>query len=97
MNGADALPALAPGAIPADVRRAGPEAVAGFRAGLGFERMLITELLDQALPEQSEDPRAALLPETLADAIVARGGLGLAAELAPSRTDGPQGRHEVAP
>jgi hypothetical protein len=83
MSDAAALPVLAPGAIPAEVRRAGPAAVDDFRAGLGFERMLIAELLGEALPEQGGDPRAALLPETLADAIVARGGLGLAAELAP--------------
>jgi hypothetical protein len=95
VSAAAALPPLAPGAIPAAIRRDGPEAVAGFRAGLGFERMLVAELLGEALPEQGSDPRAALLPETLADAIVAGGGLGLAAELAPGRSYAPQERDEA--
>ncbi len=47
----ESLPALAPGAIPAEVRRAGPEAVEGFRAALGFERTLLSQMLTDALPE----------------------------------------------
>lgn len=88
MTGAGSLPPLAPGAIPAAIRREGPEAVEGFRAGLEFERMLLTELLGEALPEPEGDPRAAMLPETLVDAIVAQGGTGLAAELVPALEPG---------
>lgn len=84
MSGAEALPPLAPGAVPAAVRERGPEAVEGFRAGLGFERIFLTELLAGALPEPEEgaDPRAGMLPETLADAIIAQGGIGVAAQIA---------------
>lgn len=81
MTGSEALPPLAPGAIPPSVREAGPEAVEGFRAALGFERIFLTELLSQALPKEGDDPRAAMLPETVADAIVAQGGTGVATEL----------------
>lgn len=77
--GTDALPPLAPGTIPDSVRQAGPQAVEEFRAGLSFERVLLGKLLSEALPEEEGgDPRAAQLPETMADAIVAAGGAGLA-------------------
>lgn len=79
----EALPALAPGAIPPAVRRAGPEAVDGFKVALGFERTLLAELLKNALPQPEEgaDPRQASMPETFAEAIVSQGGVGLADRL----------------
>jgi hypothetical protein len=78
----DALPPLAPGAIPASVRGAGPQAVEQFRAALSFEEVLLGKLLSAALPEEEGgDPRAAQLPETLADAVVAAGGAGIATSL----------------
>lgn len=78
----EALPALAPGAIPAAVRDQSPAAVEGFKTALGFERTLLTQMLSEALPEPEEgsDPRQAELPGTLADALVAQGGLGMAAQ-----------------
>lgn len=76
-----ALPPLEPGAIPAAVREAGPQSVDRFRAALGFERMLLGELLDTALPEQGEGPQATAFADTLADALVARGGTGIAGEI----------------
>lgn len=83
MSEVGALPTLAPGAIPAAVRERGPEAVQGLRAALGFERVFLAELLSGALPEPEEgaDPRAGMLPDALADAIVAQGGIGVAAQL----------------
>jgi hypothetical protein len=78
----EALPPLAPGAIPATVRAEGPDAVAGFRAALGFERILLDELLSEAMPtHEGGDPREAGMPGTLADAIVSEGGAGMATGL----------------
>lgn len=80
--GTDALPPLAPGAIPASVSSAGPQAVEEFHAALSFEKLLLGKLLSAALPEEEGgDPRAAQLPETLADAVVAAGGAGIATSL----------------
>lgn len=77
-----ALPAVAAAAIPAAVRAEGPRAVAGFKAALGFERELLTKLLAEALPEsEGDEPQAAGMPETIADAIVSAGGAGLAGDL----------------
>lgn len=91
MNGAAALPPLAPGAVPAAVREAGPAAVDSFRAALGFERVLLAELLREALPEPAGGGAAlmATAPETLADAIAAAGGTGIAAELSRSPLERP--------
>lgn len=76
------LPPLAPGAVPADVRAQGPQAVDGFKAALSFERVLLGKLLAEALPEpETALPSAATMPDTLADAIVAGGGAGIANEL----------------
>ncbi|HVO54343.1 MAG TPA: hypothetical protein VMT37_08020 [Solirubrobacterales bacterium] len=56
-------------------------------AGRGLEKVLLEKLLTAALPEEGEDeeagmgPQVASMPETFADAIVAAGGVGLAASL----------------
>lgn len=78
-----AIPPLDAAAVPRDVRAAGPEAVDRFRTALGFERVLLGELLETALPEPSGDagPQPAQLHDTFADALVANGGIGLGASL----------------
>lgn len=79
--------------IPTEVRKQGTEAVDGYRAALQFEGMLLKQMLTQALPENpaggsSEEgeeggsfaagPQTASLPETVTEAVVGAGGLGLA-------------------
>jgi hypothetical protein len=82
-----ALPPVAPGAIPASVRAAGPKAVQSYESALGFERLLLSKLLTEALPEESEgegegsEPRPVSMAETLADSISSAGGAGIAADL----------------
>jgi hypothetical protein len=86
-----------PGAVPPQVRHEGAAAVKGFRAALAFESMLLKQLLSEALPEAGgageaeggggegtglgSDPRLAGLPETVGEAVVEAGGLGLAGQL----------------
>ncbi len=68
-------------AAPAAVRLGGqsPES-----HGVGFERVLLAQLtktlVDSAMGE-ARGPYAALLPETLADALADAGGIGLAAAI----------------
>ncbi len=86
-----ALPPVAPGAVPDSVRAAGPKAVEGYESALGFERLLLSKMLAEALPEEGQgggegtpgaaEPRAASMAETFADAISAAGGVGIAADL----------------
>ncbi|MFT3865984.1 MAG: hypothetical protein QM729_17090 [Solirubrobacterales bacterium] len=89
--------AAARATIPTEVRKEGSEAVDGYRAALQFEGMLLKQMLTEALPEsatagmgseegEEEDafasnPQATSLPETVTEAIVGAGGLGLAKDL----------------
>jgi len=80
-----ALETPAPDAIPAAVRAGGPDAVAGFRAALSFEKVLLDKLLSEALPEEEGAPHAASLAETVSSALVSAGGAGIATDLYGSR------------
>jgi Rod binding domain-containing protein len=89
----DALPIIDRSLMPADIREAGPQRRKEYSAALGFERMLIQQLTqslaDSARSASEEEGDAAsqtyraMLPDTLADAITAAGGLGLARDLMP--------------
>ena len=89
------LPPVGSGAAPADVRGGSRQERAAYDAALGFERVLLGQLTASlqrtATGEDGEGagPYASLIPETLADALVASGGLGLADDLSRSlRTGG---------
>jgi Rod binding domain-containing protein len=85
------LPPLAPGTVlPADVRAGGPGAQQEYRTALAFERVLIGQLTKamQATVGGEDDPGTAatqtyrnMLPDTMADALVSNGGIGLASDL----------------
>ena len=93
------LPPLAPGTVlPADVRNAGPGAQQEYRTALAFERVLISQLTKaMQATVGGEDGGSAgtqayrdMLPDTMADALVAGGGIGLASDLVRAlRTDTP--------
>jgi len=79
--------------VPTEIRKQGTEAVDGYRAALQFEGMLLKQMLTEALPESatgagseegeeggafSYNPQTTSLPETVTEAVVGAGGLGLA-------------------
>jgi hypothetical protein len=72
-------------ALPPDVREGSAEDKKTYRAALGFEQVMLTELLREvdglAAPEGTPAAYGGLVPQTLADALVAGGGIGLAREL----------------
>lgn len=75
-------------ALPAAVRDGSPERRERYEAALGFERQLLGQLTQQLMGSiGGESSSAALdavresMPETLADAIIGQGGLGIAAQL----------------
>ena len=84
MSAAGEIGALAPGAVPPDVRRAGPQAERRYAAALSFERTLTAELaktLSAGALGEGDAATAAyrdMLPGTLADSLAQAGGLGLA-------------------
>jgi Rod binding domain-containing protein len=85
------MPAIDQALLPADVRNAGPERRKQYDAALSFERQLVGELTKAlaatAKPADEESSSAAtrtyrdMLPATMADAVMAEGGLGLAIEI----------------
>ena len=85
------LPPLAPGTVlPADVRAGGADAEKSYRTALAFERVLLgqlTKAMQATVPGEDDDATAAtksyrdMLPDTMADALSASGGIGLADNL----------------
>jgi Rod binding domain-containing protein len=75
--------------VPTDVRAAGADAVATYKAALGFEQVLLRRLTASlASTTGSEDEGdsassafADLVPDALAEQLASSGGLGLAREL----------------
>jgi Rod binding domain-containing protein len=92
------LPPLPAGTVlPAGVRNASPGDQRDYRTALAFERVLIGQLttaMQATVPGEDDDAGAAtktyreMLPGTMADALVAGGGIGLAADLARSLKTG---------
>lgn len=85
------LPPVDQALLPADVRTAGKEARERYHVALAFERQLTAQLAKQlastAGESLEEGPYAQLLPDALADAVTAAGGLGLARQMAGLGTE----------
>jgi Rod binding domain-containing protein len=83
----DSLPLVDRTALPADVRNGSTKDQQTYRAALGFEQALVTQLLNSvdSLTEAGGDEAPAayknLIPTTLAEAMSSQGGLGLARDL----------------
>ena len=78
-----ALPSVPDSALPRAVREGSPADRQSYKAALGFERMFVEQLLKSATGGKGfvEGPQGAAVDSALADAMVANGGFGLAAEL----------------
>lgn len=86
--GVNGLPPVDPATLPAAVRDGGQARQEQYRAALAFERVLVGKLTEQVFSQSADEGGSAAvalrrqqLPETLADAIVSAGGLGIAAQL----------------
>ena len=77
------LPQVPDSALPRAVREGTKDERAAYRAALGFERLFVEQLVRSATARTPlvDGPHAGAVDGALADAIVAGGGLGLAAEL----------------
>ena len=87
-----ALPPIDQASLPAEVRNGSKQDKKAYQAALGFERMLLGELtkamaetakpIDGGEEAQTQDVASSIylqmLPDQLADAFAAHGGLGLA-------------------
>lgn len=84
----DGLPPIDAAMMPAEVRNGGAERRKAYQAALGFERVLLGQMTQQLTKSmglgESSAATAELrrnLPTTLADALIASGGIGLAAQM----------------
>lgn len=79
------LPPVDPSTFPRAVREGSDEDRRAYRAALGFERVMLGELLKQVdVAGESDGAPAAyrdLLPQALADSLAGSGGVGLAGHL----------------
>ena len=77
-----ALPAVPESAMPRDVRAGSAEDKQAYRTALGFERLLVAQLVERAMPgDEKAGPRAAAVHDAFADALMTAGGLGLARQI----------------
>ena len=80
------LPAVPSSALPTEVRTGSKADREAYTAALGFEQILLGQLVGEMMPEGalSEGPYAAQAQEAFATGLIADGGIGLAAQLYPS-------------
>jgi hypothetical protein len=80
------LPQVPSSALPTEVRNGTKSDREAYTAALGFEQILLGQLVGDMMPEGalSEGPYAAHAQEAFATGLIADGGIGLAAQLYPS-------------
>ena len=82
----DGLPEVPATALPAAVRNGTQADKDAYKAALGFEQILLGQLVDDMLPEDTlpQGPYAAPMKDAFTAGLIADGGIGLAAQLYPS-------------
>jgi hypothetical protein len=78
------LDAISTFQLPADIRAAGTEAVKQYKGALGFEQMLVGQLVKGMVSESSDlgqGPYAATMQDALTHAFTSGQGLGLARQI----------------
>jgi hypothetical protein len=86
MSAINGLPLVPSSALPASVRAGSESDKQAYRAALGFEQIMLSQLVGEMLPKGTltEGPYAAPIQEALTGSLVANGGVGLAAQLYPT-------------
>ena len=81
--GLSALPQVSESALPASVRTGSAKDKDAYRAALGFEQVLLGQLVKSMAADGplSEGPYAAPVQDALTTGLVGNGGLGLATDL----------------
>jgi Rod binding domain-containing protein len=76
--------AISTTALPADIRSAGTDAIKEYKSALGFEQMLVGQLVKSMVSEDSslgQGPYASTMQETLTTALTSGHGMGLARQI----------------
>ena len=74
---------MVPTVLPPDVRRAGAKGEQLYKAALGFEQLLVGQLVGEMTKNSSlaEGPRSGVVSDAMTQALESAGGLGLAPQL----------------
>lgn len=82
----EGLPQVPASALPAAVRAGTKADREAYTAALGFEQILLGQLVEEMLPEGelTEGPRATAMQDALTTGLISAGGIGLADRLYPS-------------
>jgi hypothetical protein len=82
----DGLPQVPAGALPASVRNGTSADKDAYKAALGFEQVMLGQLVGELLPEGTlpEGPYASQIQDAFTTGLIADGGIGLAAQLYPT-------------
>jgi Rod binding domain-containing protein len=78
------LPSVSDAALPREVRSGSAEDKRAYKAALGFERIMLGELvreMTKSTPSLAEGPRADAVTDAMTDALSSAGGIGLAPHL----------------
>jgi hypothetical protein len=80
------LPSVPSSALPTEIRTGSKADREAYTAALGFEQLLVSQLVGELMPENSigAGPYAAHAQEAFATGLIADGGIGLAAQLYPA-------------
>ena len=84
MSDFSALPAVSDAALPRDVRAGSPDDKRAYNAALGFEKLLLEQLVKEmsaATPSLTEGARGDAVTDAMTDALADAGGIGLAPQL----------------
>jgi Rod binding domain-containing protein len=79
-----ALPAVSDAALPRDVRAGTAADQKAYKAALGFEKLLLGQLVKEmtaATPSLTEGARGDAVTDAMTDALANAGGIGLAPQL----------------
>jgi len=84
------LPQIPSTALPAAVRAGSDADKQAYKTALGFEQILLDQLVGEMLPKGTltEGPYASPVQEAFTSGLIADGGIGLAAQLYPSLKKG---------
>jgi Rod binding domain-containing protein len=79
-----ALPPVSDAALPRDVRAGSADDERAYKAALGFEKLLLAQLVKEmsaATPSLTEGARGDAVTDAMTDALASAGGIGLAPQL----------------
>jgi hypothetical protein len=77
----DALPAISDTLLPRDVRSGSTADKQAYKAALGFEQVLLGELVKEMSPSLTDGPRGDAVADAMTEALTSAGGIGVAPQL----------------